>query len=218
MAYTFATDTHFTLYRNNLLLILYSVLFAAFWVYTGFHTPDPKNWWMENTLTASAVILLVVFYRYFQFSDFGYTCLFLFMMLHVYGSQYTYADNPFGFWVQEELDLKRNHYDRLVHFSFGLLLAYPMHEIFWRVARLRNSTAYLLPVELTISLGAIYELAEWAVADIFFPKQGMAFLGMQGDIWDAQKDIFVATVGALLTMGTLYLWHHGLKKRLPFSA
>ncbi|AKQ46386.1 membrane protein [Rufibacter radiotolerans] len=212
MAFTFATDPEHTHFRKNRLLIAYAIIFGLFWAYTGFHTPDLKNWWLENTLTFTAIILLVVFYKYFRFSDFSYTCIFLFMMLHVYGSQYTYAENPFGFWVKEQLSLERNHYDRLVHFSFGFLLAYPMHELFWRKSRMRPLYTYLLPIDLTISLGAFYELIEWMVADIFFPAQGMAYLGTQGDIWDAQKDIAIAMVGAIITMGVVATAFHEKRK------
>ncbi|MBA9075348.1 DUF2238 domain-containing protein [Rufibacter quisquiliarum] len=200
MSFSFAPDQERTHYKKNLLLIAYSLVFALYWAYTGFNTPDLNNWWLENTLTFTAIILLVAFYKHFQFSDFSYTCLFLFMMLHVYGSQYTYAENPFGYWVKDELDLQRNHYDRLVHFGFGFLLSYPMHEVLWRVTRMRPLFTYLLPVDFAISFGAVYELIEWSVADIFFPAQGMAYLGTQGDVWDAQKDIALAAFGAALTM------------------
>ncbi|KAA3439547.1 DUF2238 domain-containing protein [Rufibacter hautae] len=203
MAFTFATDQQHTSFLKNPLLILYAVLFTVFWTYTGFNTPDLKNWWLENTLTLSAVIFLVAYYKYFQFSDFSYTCMFLFMMLHVYGSQYTYAENPFGYWVKDQLHLDRNHYDRLVHFGFGFFLSYPMHEIFKNRTKVNAFYSYLLPIELTISLGAIYELIEWAVADIFFPTRGMAYLGTQGDVWDAQKDIAIALLGAAITMSAV---------------
>ncbi|MFC6997472.1 DUF2238 domain-containing protein [Rufibacter roseus] len=204
MTFTVATDNERLPFRKNPWLIAYVVLFAAYWSYTGFNTPDLKNWWLENTLTFTAIILLVAFYKHFRFSDLSYTCMFLFMMLHVYGSQYTYAENPFGFWVQDQLRLERNHYDRLVHFSFGFLLAYPMYEVFWRLTNMKLIFTLLLPIDLTVSLGAIYELVEWAVADIFFPAQGMAYLGTQGDVWDAQKDIAVALLGAALTMLAVY--------------
>jgi putative membrane protein len=212
MAFTFTTDKAPTHFRKNPLLIFYLVAFVAFWSYTGFNTTDSKNWWLENTLTFSAIILLVAFYKHFRFSDLSYTGIFVFLMLHVYGSQHTYAENPFGFWVQEQLGLERNHYDRLVHFGFGFLLAYPMHEDFWRLTKMRPFFTYALPVELTVSLGALYELMEWAVADLFFPTQGLAYLGTQGDIWDAQKDIAVALLGALLTMAAVSL---SRKKKRP---
>ncbi|WP_181306165.1 DUF2238 domain-containing protein [Rufibacter sp. XAAS-G3-1] len=212
MAFSFTTDQERTHFRRNLLLIAYVIIFGLFWAYTGFHTTDSKNWWLENTLTLSAVILLVAFYKHFQFSDFSYTCIFLFMMLHVYGSQHTYAENPFGFWVKDQLHLERNHYDRLVHFGFGFFLAYPLNEVFYRLTNMRPFFSYALPVDLTVSMGAFYELMEWSVADVFFPTQGMAYLGTQGDVWDAQKDIAVALLGALITMAAVALTR---KKKRP---
>ncbi|RNI31358.1 DUF2238 domain-containing protein [Rufibacter latericius] len=203
MAFSFATDQEHTHFRKNPLLIAYVITFGLFWAYTGFTTTDAKNWWLENTLTLTAVILLVAFYKYLRFSDLSYTFIFLYLMLHAYGAQHTYAENPLGYWVQEKLHLERNHYDRLVHFGFGFFLAYPMQEVFCRVTNMRPIYTYLLPVELTISMGAFYELIEWAVADIFFPTQGMTYLGTQGDVWDAQKDIAVALLGALITISAV---------------
>ena len=212
MAFSFATDKAHVHVRRNPALLAYCLIFGVFWAYTGFNTPDLENWWLENTLTFSALILLLVFYKYFRFSDFSYTCVFLFMMLHVYGSQYTYAENPFGFWVQDQLGLERNHYDRLVHFGFGFFLVYPMQEFLWRKSDFKPLLTYLLPVELTVSLGTLYELVEWAVADLFFPTHGLAYLGTQGDVWDAQKDIAVALLGAAITTAAVYLNRRHLKR------
>jgi putative membrane protein len=118
--------------------------------------------------------------------------------LHVYGSKYTYAENPFGYWLQDALHLSRNHYDRIVHFCFGFLLAYPMREMFLKWLKYPKWVAWLLPIEITLSVSALYELIEWAVADLFFKSHGASYLGTQGDIWDAQKDIFVAFCGAII--------------------
>jgi putative membrane protein len=187
------------------------MLFAAFWVYTGLTTPDMVNWLLENTLTLSMVIFLVAFYNIFRFSDTGYTLIFLFLLLHVYGSQYQYADNPFGEWLKEQFGLQRNHYDRLVHFGFGLLLAYPMHEVLAYGFKVKHFLSYLMPVEFILSLSALYEIVEWFVADVAFDgaEQGMEFLGMQGDIWDAQKDMGLAFLGSLFAMGVAF----ALRKR-----
>ncbi|MCJ8165608.1 DUF2238 domain-containing protein [Pontibacter sp. E15-1] len=189
-----------TSFLRQPLHLCYSVLFAAFWLYTGLSTPDLKNWLLENTL--SMVILLVAFYNILRFSDTSYTLIFLFLLLHVYGSQYQYAENPFGEWLKVQWHLQRNHYDRIVHLGFGLLLAYPMHEVFARGLGLRNFLGYLLPVEFILSLSALYELVEWLVADVAYDgaRQGMVYLGMQGDVWDAQKDMGLAFIGALLAM------------------
>ena len=191
--------------------ICYTLGFGLFWVYTGLTTPDLTNWLLENTLTLSLIIGLIAFYNILRFSDIAYTLIFLFLLLHVYGSQYQYAENPFGEWLKETLQLKRNHYDRLVHFGFGLLLAYPMHEVFAHGLRVTRPYSYLLPVEITLSLSALYELVEWLVADLVFKgdEQAMAYLGTQGDLWDAQKDMGLAFLGAAITMALAYL----LRKR-----
>jgi putative membrane protein len=119
--------------------------------------------------------------------------------LHVYGSKYTYAENPFGYWLKDYFHFGRNHYDRIVHFSFGFLLAYPMRELFLRWLKYPKTVSWILPIEITLSVSGLYELIEWAVADVFFKAQGDAYLGTQGDIWDAQKDIFMAFMGAILS-------------------
>ena len=94
--------------------------------------------------------------------------------------------------------MSRNHYDRIVHFSFGFLLAYPTREMFLKWLKYPRWVAWLLPIEITLSISAFYELIEWAVADLFFKAHGDAYLGTQGDIWDAQKDIFLAFCGAII--------------------
>ena len=194
-------------YLQKKLHIVYSLLFAAFWVYTALTTPDIVNWLLENTLTLSLIIFIVAFYNIFRFSDLSYTLLFLFLLLHVYGSQYQYANNPFGEWLKAKYSLERNHYDRLVHFGYGLLLAYPVHEMLAYGFKLKKLLTYMLPIELILSSSALYELVEWVVADWVYNggEAGMNFLGMQGDMWDAQKDIALAFTGATLTMATTFL-------------
>ncbi|MGV3587773.1 MAG: DUF2238 domain-containing protein [Adhaeribacter sp.] len=192
------------------LIGVYACLFSAFWAYTGFTTSNFTNWLLENTLTIPFIILLYYLNRWHKFSTLAVSLIFIFLMLHVYGSQHTYAENPFGDWVKDQLNLQRNHFDRMVHFGFGFLLAYPMHEIFRYKLRLANWLTYLLPLEITFSLGALYEVVEWLVADIFFKEGGADFLGMQGDMWDAQKDIALAVLGTSIIMLHVFL----VRKRL----
>ncbi|MBD1396565.1 DUF2238 domain-containing protein [Pontibacter sp. JH31] len=185
----------------------YAVLFMVFWAYTGITTPDKLNWLLENSLTLSMVVILVAFYNIFRFSDTSYTLIFLFLLLHVYGSYYQYADNPFGEWMKEQFNASRNHYDRLVHFGFGLLLTYPLYEIAVRGFKASVFLSCLLSLSLILSLSAVYEVVEWIVADLVYEgdAQGMAYLGMQGDIWDAQKDMALALVGGIIAMGLALL-------------
>ena len=122
------------------------------------------------------------------------------MAMHLVGSHYTYSEAPFGYTLQRWFDADRNMYDRLVHFAFGLLLAYPMREMFLRVAKSGGFWGYWLPLELTLAFSAMYELIEWGVAMHVAPDTGMAFLGAQGDPWDAHKDMLLAAAGATITL------------------
>lgn len=185
-------------FMNNPLLITMTVLFIALWASTLVGTTDLANWFLENTLVLIALGALGLTYGRMKFSDLSYLLLFVYLCLHVYGAMYTYSENPFGYWLMDTFDLERNHYDRIVHFSFGFLLAYPMRELFLVALKYPPWVGWLLPIEITMSISALYELIEWAVADLFFPAQGLAYLGTQGDIWDAQKDIMLAFTGAIL--------------------
>ena len=102
---------------------------------------------------------------------------------------------------------ERNHFDRVVHFLYGALLANPVREIFFHLAGARGFWSYFLPLDLTMSTSALYELIEWAAAEVFGANLGAAYLGTQGDPWDAQKDMALALSGALLSMLLLAAWN-----------
>lgn len=159
---------------------------------------DPQFWLIASVLPALFVVVLIATYRHLPLSPVSYGLITAFLTLHTIGVHYTYAEVPVGLWIDQVLHLGRNHFDRIVHFSFGFLLAYPMREMFLKWAKFPAWVAWSLPIEITMSVSALYELIEWAVADIFFPSQGDAYLGTQGDIWDAQKDIFVAFMGSII--------------------
>lgn len=198
MGFTTAISQTRTPFKSNRWLQAFGAIFLTVWVSTAIGTSDVINWLLENFLVILFLGFLIATFRKYQFSDLTYLLICVYLCLHVYGSKYTYAENPFGYWLQEVMGWERNHYDRIVHFSFGFLLAYPMREMFLRWFAYPSWVAWLLPIEITLSISAFYELIEWAVADVFFPAQGMAYLGTQGDVWDAQKDIFLATLGAIL--------------------
>jgi putative membrane protein len=183
---------------KNRWIQIFLVVFFGVWISTLIGTTDMSNWILENFLTIIFVVFLSVTYRRYQFSDLSYLLICIYLCLHVYGAKYTYAENPFGYWLQDTFHLARNHYDRIVHFSFGFLLAYPMREVCLNWLKFPVWVSWALPIEITLSISGLYELVEWAVADLFFPAQGGAYLGTQGDIWDAQKDMALATLGAIL--------------------
>jgi putative membrane protein len=199
MEFTFANSLNRTGFKQNYLLWLITFVFTIVWANSLIWTSDINNWMLENALTFLFLVVLFLFYKKYQFSDITYLLIGIYLCLHVYGSKYTYAENPFGYWLQEMFQSERNHYDRIVHFSFGFLLAYPMRELFLKWFQYPKMVAWILPIEITLSISGLYELIEWAVADVFFQEQGVAYLGTQGDIWDAQKDIFLAFSGALLS-------------------
>ena len=198
MPFTLAISKTRTPLTKNPWLIGCIIAFLAVWANSFIGTTDIHNWLLENALVFLFLIFLYFSYRRHQMSDLSYLLICVYLCLHVYGSKYTYAENPFGYWLKDALGFSRNHYDRIVHFSFGFLLAYPMRELFLRMFKFKPWVAWSLPIEITMSISALYELIEWAVADVFFKAQGDAYLGTQGDIWDAQKDIFLAFLGAIL--------------------
>ncbi|WP_396173466.1 DUF2238 domain-containing protein [Flavobacterium sp.] len=199
MPFSLAISNYRTPFQKNYWLWIFLTVFTSIWVNTLIGTNDLNNWFLENTLTVIFMLFLVFSFRKYQFSDLSYLLICVYLCLHVYGSKYTYAENPFGYWLKDYFHFGRNHYDRIVHFSFGFLLAYPMRELFLRWLKYPKTVSWILPIEITLSVSGLYELIEWAVADVFFKAQGDAYLGTQGDIWDAQKDIFMAFMGAILS-------------------
>jgi len=187
-------------FRENRLLQILLIVYGICWIVLAFGPFDRFDWILENVLTVLFVALLLGTYRMFPLSDLSYVLIFAFMVLHAIGAHYTYAEVPFGYWLKDTLHLSRNHFDRIVHFSFGLLLAYPIREVFLRVASARGFWAYYLPLDVTLAFSAVYEIVEMVAAEVTNPELGAAYLGTQGDVWDAQKDMGCAAIGAVMSM------------------
>ncbi|NNE23604.1 MAG: DUF2238 domain-containing protein [Rhizobiales bacterium] len=184
-----------------------SIAFVGIWLASAISPLHFADWLLENVLTVVFAIVFVATWRRFCFSPATHVMIFVFMSLHALGSHYTYAEVPYDQWWQsltgwslnEALGFERNHYDRLVHFCYGLLLAYPMREMLVRWVGLRGFWSYFIPLDLTMSTSMIYELIEWGAAEVFGGELGQAYLGTQGDVWDAHKDMALASLGALIT-------------------
>jgi putative membrane protein len=181
-------------------LVCLAIIFAVIWCWAAIEPIHPEDWLLENYLVFVSVPLIIVLGVYFRLSNLSYTLITLFMVMHVIGSHYTYAEVPFGKILKSWFGSDRNMYDRLVHFSFGLLLSYPVREIFIRICRARGFWGYYFPVELTLAFSALYEVIEWAAAANVDTSAGLAFVGAQGDIWDAQKDMAMAGLGSIVAM------------------
>jgi len=176
------------------------VWLVALWLITAINPLYPRDWLIENLLVFIYGALLVFTYPRFKFSNFSYALFGVFLSLHLIGAHYTYSETPLGFWLQPLFDFERNHYDRIVHFSFGLLIAFPFREILIRQARVRREWSYFLAVSVILAFSAFYEVMEGVVAMLVSPELGSAYLGTQGDEWDAQKDSFLAFIGSIIAM------------------
>jgi len=186
--------------RNRVLQALAAV-YLAFWGLLAISPVDRGTWLLENLLVFAVAALLVSTHRRFTFSNVSYCSIFLFLCLHAVGSHYTYSAVPLGDWVRDAFPLERNHYDRAVHFSFGLLLAYPMREITLRRMHVHRLWSYIVPILCIVTLSSLYEILEWIAAGVSDPTVGIAFVGAQGDVWDGQKDMSLAALGAAAAMG-----------------
>jgi putative membrane protein len=196
--------------RDRYLLLL-GVLFGLEWVALAINPRSRQDWALETALSVAFLVAVVLFRHRMPLSRISYTALFLFLMLHTIGAHYTYSEVPYDEWsraltgrsLSDLFGWQRNHYDRLVHFSYGFLFAYPIREILIRVAGVRGIWGYYLPFAVTSSSSADYELIEWGAASVFGGDLGVAYLGAQGDVWDAQKDMALAALGALLALTLL---------------
>lgn len=212
MRFTTAASENRTPVAKNYWIWIFISCFTFVSINSLVGTTNLSNWILENVLTVLFLVFLLTSHKRYTFSDLSYLLICIYILLHVYGAKYSYANNPFGYYLQELFGTERNHYDRIVHFSFGFLLAYPMREMFLKWLKYPKLVSWILPIEITLSISGFYELIEWAVADIFFKAQGDAYLGTQGDIWDAQKDMFLAFIGAIIATTIVSMLKWVLKK------
>jgi putative membrane protein len=187
--------------------------------------PHPSDFLLEHLFTVAFLALLCWSHSRFRLSNLSYTMIFVYLCLHIVGAHYTYSEVPYDEWlrrlaswfgvqdfsIQSLFGFKRNHYDRLIHFFFGLLMAYPVREVFVRIAGVRGIWGYYLPLDVMMSLSVVYELIEWGVAVVVGGDVGQSYLGTQGDEWDAQKDMALASLGGLIAMTVTALvnWRYG---------
>lgn len=158
------------------------------------------DWLMENILFFIFSALLIVTYKKFTFSNFSYILITIFFTLHLTGAHYTYSEVPFGFTFAEIFNIQRNHFDRIVHFSFGLLLTYPIKELLVRTTKLKGFLSFFLTINIILSASGFFEIIECLLVLNVTPELGEAYLGTQGDIWDAQKDMAFATIGSIIAI------------------
>ena len=181
-------------------------LFVAIFIALAIAPWYRQDWLLENLLVFAGVPAFVLLDRRVGFSRLSTLAAFLFLAAHVYGAHYTYSEAPFGFWLKEVGGTVRNPYDRLVHFLFGLLLALPMRETVARYGAAGRVWTHLSAWMWIAALSTIYELLEWAAMLVVAPDLGIAYLGTQGDVFDAHKDSALAIAGAAVTLAAHFLF------------
>ena len=187
--------------RDRLPLILLIAL-AVICLATVWDPPAGRlSWILEVGPGLIGIAVMIGTYRRFRFSDLVYVAVFLHMLILIYGGIYTYAETPLGNWARDTLDLSRNHYDRVGHFALGFFPAFVIREVLLRLTPLaRGGWLFFLVTSVALAIGAFWEFIEWWATYIVASDVGQAFLGSQGDIWDAQWDMFLAMVGAMFAL------------------
>jgi putative membrane protein len=193
--------------RQRLMLAGLAVLLALVQVRQPYPAVAPLHHLPTLALLLAAPFLL----RRRPLSDAALACILLFFALHTIGGRYTYTNVPYDAWARaltgqtlsEAFGWSRNHYDRLVHFGYGVLAVLPLHEALRRHAGLGPRTSLYIAVESVLAVSALYEIFEWLLTLTMEGSLVTAYNGQQGDLWDAQKDMALAGLGALLAAGAL---------------
>jgi len=186
-------------------------VFAGIFVALGVAPYDRGVWALENLLVVIAISIFIATRRRLRFSDLSYTLLFIFFLVHEIGAHYTYARVPYAEWLSRlsggSVNLlqagERNAYDRVIHFSYGLLILRPGVELLRCVAPPAGVWKWLLPPLFILSHAALFEQIEWAATLAFGSEIGSTYLGAQGDVWDSEKDVLMAVVGSLLALAIM---------------
>ncbi len=186
--------------RTNRFLQALILFYVVFWMVMAISPFDRSDWLLENLLVLLSVGFMIATYRSFALSNLSFLMITVFLTLHAIGAHYTYEHVPLGEWMKGSFGVDRNHYDRIVHLAFGLLVTYPIAEALRSVTKVVMSSALVLSVFVLFASSGFFELVESLFATIVSPALGRAYLGTQGDLWDAQKDMAAALVGSLLCL------------------
>jgi putative membrane protein len=181
------------------------VVMALICIATVWNPPAGRfSWLLEVGPGLAGVVVLVATYKKFPMSRLVYLSVFIHICILVYGGIYTYAKTPLGNWAMEAFDLSRNHYDRVGHIALGVFPAFIIREIYLRLTDMkRGGWLFFTVCSVALAIGAFWELLEWWVALVVASDTGTAFLGSQGDIWDAQWDMLLALIGAAVALALL---------------
>lgn len=183
--------------------------FAVFFVLLGLAPASREVWWAEVIPILVVSLALVATARRFRFSNLAYALMAVWLILHTIGGHYTFANVPFGF-VTGLFGFSRNHFDRLAHFTVGFY-AFPLVEYLWRRRLAHPAVIAVFGLTMIMAVACAYEIIEWWYAAAEGGQAGIEFLGSQGDVWDAQKDMLADTLGAVVAVALFWT----VRRRLP---
>ena len=179
--------------------------YLAFFCAVAIAPLDQKVWWSINVLPMVFVTTLIATHRRFPLSNASYVLITVWLTLHTIAAHYTYPKVPVGFWLDQLFDFHRNHFDRIVHFSFGLLMTVPLVDIFRRRCQAKGWLLPYLVVMTILGFSGFWEIMEAWAGQLTHPDLERALVGHQGDVWDPQRDMAAALYGSLLCTGFLAL-------------
>lgn len=196
--------------KTRLPLVLLALYLAEFAV-LAVHPVSRPTWVSENVTVLCIVVPLVWLYlKGVRFSNTAYLLMSVLIFMHTIGGHYTFAQVPFG-WVTDLIGAQRNHFDRVAHFAVGFY-AFAILE-YLETRRLSNSRVLsaLFALAAILAVAALFEMVEWRYAVAADPVASAEFLGSQGDIWDAQKDMLADGLGAVLATAIYFLFRRAAK-------
>jgi len=202
-------------YFRKPLILLSAVVVVC--VATAINPPAGRlNWLLEVGPGLAGIMILILLYKRFPMSQMVYLFVFIHILILIYGGYYTYAETPLGNWAKNVFGFSRNHYDRVGHIALGVFPAFIIREVLLRKTPLqRGGWLYFIIISIVLAVAAFWELLEWWIALLVASDIGTAFLGSQGDIWDAQWDMFLALLGAMLALPILSRLHDRSMDQLP---
>ena len=181
----------------------------------------PNEQFLQHFGTLFIVLVLVFDIRKNIFSNAGFLGIVLFGVIHIIGARYIYSyvpyndfsKNIFNFDIDTYYHFKRNHFDRVVHFSFGLLILPSVYQYISK--KYTNNLLFALLVSwlLIQTFSMIYELFEWSLSIIMSETDAENYNGQQGDVWDAQKDMGLALLGSSITYVVYFFKYKFAKNR-----